>query len=58
MLNVINLIPGTALLLAGRKLFWLFVGAAGAIIFFVLFLLGVLIQGSLLGREQAVAGAH
>jgi hypothetical protein len=29
MLNVINLILGGALLLAGRKLFWLFVGAAG-----------------------------
>ena len=29
MLNVINLILGSALLLAGRKLFWLFVGAAG-----------------------------
>lgn len=31
MLNVINLILGAALLLAGRKLFWLFVGAAGFI---------------------------
>ena len=29
MLNVINLILGAALLAAGRKLFWLFVGAAG-----------------------------
>ena len=29
MLNVINLILGAALLVAGRKLFWLFVGAAG-----------------------------
>ena len=29
MLNVINLILGGALLVAGRKLFWLFVGAAG-----------------------------
>jgi len=29
MLGVINLILGGALLLAGRKLFWLFVGAAG-----------------------------
>jgi len=29
MLNVINLILGSALLIAGRKLFWLFVGAAG-----------------------------
>ena len=29
MLNVINLILGSALLVAGRKLFWLFVGAAG-----------------------------
>jgi hypothetical protein len=29
MLNVINLVLGGALLLAGRKLFWLFVGAAG-----------------------------
>lgn len=29
MLNVINLILGTALLFAGRKLFWLFVGVAG-----------------------------
>jgi hypothetical protein len=29
MLNVINLLLGGALLLAGRKLFWLFVGAAG-----------------------------
>jgi hypothetical protein len=29
MLNVINLVLGSALLLAGRKLFWLFVGAAG-----------------------------
>jgi len=29
MLNVINLILGGALLIAGRKLFWLFVGAAG-----------------------------
>jgi hypothetical protein len=28
-LNIINLILGGALLLAGRKLFWLFVGAAG-----------------------------
>lgn len=28
-LNVINLVLGSALLLAGRKLFWLFVGAAG-----------------------------
>jgi hypothetical protein len=28
-LNVINLILGGALLVAGRKLFWLFVGAAG-----------------------------
>jgi len=28
-LNVINLILGAALLMAGRKLFWLFVGAAG-----------------------------
>ncbi|HLO31944.1 MAG TPA: hypothetical protein VK249_22535 [Anaerolineales bacterium] len=31
MLNVINLILGGALLIAGRKLFWLFVGAAGFI---------------------------
>ncbi len=29
MLNVIDLILGGALLIAGRKLFWLFVGAAG-----------------------------
>jgi len=29
MLSVINLILGVALLVAGRKLFWLFVGAAG-----------------------------
>lgn len=29
MLNVIYLLLGSALLLAGRKLFWLFVGAAG-----------------------------
>lgn len=29
MLNVINLILGGALLVAGRKLFWLFVGVAG-----------------------------
>lgn len=29
MLGVINLILGSALLVAGRKLFWLFVGAAG-----------------------------
>jgi len=29
MLNLINLILGAALLVAGRKLFWLFVGAAG-----------------------------
>ena len=29
MLSLINLILGGALLLAGRKLFWLFVGAAG-----------------------------
>src|SRR5215216_6879407 len=29
MLSVINLILGVALLFAGRKLFWLFVGAAG-----------------------------
>jgi hypothetical protein len=29
MLNVINLILGGALLVAGRRLFWLFVGAAG-----------------------------
>jgi len=29
MLNVINLLLGSALLIAGRKLFWLFVGAAG-----------------------------
>lgn len=29
MLNLINLILGGALLIAGRKLFWLFVGAAG-----------------------------
>ena len=29
MLNVISLILGVALLVAGRKLFWLFVGAAG-----------------------------
>lgn len=29
MVNVINLILGGALLIAGRKLFWLFVGAAG-----------------------------
>ncbi len=31
MLNVINLILGGALLVAGRKLFWLFVGVAGFI---------------------------
>jgi len=31
MLNIINLILGGALLVAGRKLFWLFVGAAGFI---------------------------
>ena len=31
MLNIINLILGGALLIAGRKLFWLFVGAAGFI---------------------------
>lgn len=31
MLNGINLVLGSALLLAGRKLFWLFVGAAGFI---------------------------
>jgi len=29
MLNIISLILGVALLFAGRKLFWLFVGAAG-----------------------------
>ena len=29
MLNLINIILGGALLVAGRKLFWLFVGAAG-----------------------------
>jgi hypothetical protein len=29
MLNIISLILGVALLVAGRKLFWLFVGAAG-----------------------------
>ena len=29
MLSVISLILGAALLIAGRKLFWLFVGAAG-----------------------------
>lgn len=29
MLNVVSLLLGVALLLAGRKLFWLFVGAAG-----------------------------
>lgn len=29
MLNLINLVLGGALLIAGRKLFWLFVGAAG-----------------------------
>jgi hypothetical protein len=29
MLNVINLLLGGALLIAGRKLFWLFVDAAG-----------------------------
>jgi len=29
MLSVISLILGVALLVAGRKLFWLFVGAAG-----------------------------
>lgn len=29
MLNIISLILGIALLIAGRKLFWLFVGAAG-----------------------------
>src|SRR5215208_1738541 len=29
MLSVINLLLGSALLVAGRKLFWLFVGAAG-----------------------------
>jgi hypothetical protein len=29
MLNVINLVLGSALLLAGRTLYWLFVGAAG-----------------------------
>src|SRR5512138_256880 len=29
MLNLINLVLGGALLVAGRKLFWLFVGAAG-----------------------------
>jgi hypothetical protein len=28
-LNIINLVLGVALLVAGRKLFWLFVGAAG-----------------------------
>jgi len=31
MLNVIHLALGGALLLAGRKLFWLFVGAAGSL---------------------------
>src|SRR5574342_586719 len=29
MLNIVNAIVGGALLLAGRRLFWLFVGAAG-----------------------------
>ena len=29
MLNLINLVLGSALLIAGRRLFWLFVGAAG-----------------------------
>jgi len=29
MLSIISLILGVALLVAGRKLFWLFVGAAG-----------------------------
>ncbi len=29
MLNIISLILGGALLVAGRKLFWLFVGVAG-----------------------------
>src|SRR5215216_4883207 len=32
MLNLINLILGGALLITGRKLFWLFVGAIGFII--------------------------
>lgn len=31
LINVINLILGSALLMAGRKLFWLFVGVAGFI---------------------------
>jgi hypothetical protein len=31
MLNVINLVLGTALLVAGRKLFWLFIGVIGFI---------------------------
>ena len=29
MLNLVNVILGSALLVAGRKLFWLFVAAAG-----------------------------
>jgi hypothetical protein len=31
MINIVNAILGSALLVAGRKLFWLFVGAAGFI---------------------------
>ncbi|HLF75416.1 MAG TPA: hypothetical protein VI524_13760 [Anaerolineales bacterium] len=48
MLGLVNLILGAALLVAGRKLFWLFVGAAG-------FITGMQLASGLLQRSEAVA---
>jgi hypothetical protein len=71
MLILINLVPGGALLLAGRKFIWLFVGAAGFLTGIQLttrvwqgpdllailagLVMGVVIQGSILRSERAGA---
>ena len=52
MLNLINLVLGGASLII-QSLFPQ--GVAGGIFFFLLFLIGVIVQGSILRREQAVA---
>lgn len=48
MLNLINILLGAALLLAGRKFFWLFVGAAG-------FVTGMQLTSSFLPNSEGLA---
>jgi hypothetical protein len=51
MLNFLNALFGGALLVAGRKLFWLFVGVIG-------FIIGIAVQASTLSAERRTEHKH